>query len=148
MPQLSSEICRCFYAEVLESAFGRWRSILCLGQQTLVNSMPQDWKVFTLQSPNESDIKSKLVGNPSRKSISKLWTSFTSWLAHVKTALSQLEIPIPEDWNTATDELTVTLDAAKEVVGAAAACNVIYNTSKDASTIDELKDGKLQRANY
>ena len=76
---------------------------------------------YVLTAPNEAEIKDKLLGNPNRKYIGKVWSTiavFSATLTATQAILPTMTLP---DCKSEKD-FTNTMNLAKQTVGVTASC--------------------------
>ena len=123
-----------YYYSIRERQVSRWSSILSRCCERLTQCIPPGWESYTLVSPSKDAIVSRILNNPHRRDISKLWTSMTAWMTALKTALSTVGLELNEGVSFGVlDELLL---KAKVMVGVAAATQLIYVDSVGATAAD------------
>ena len=126
-----------YYHALKERQVSRWSSILSRCCERLTRCIPHGWESYTLVSPSKDAIVSRILNNPHRRDISKLWTSMTAWMTALKTAVSTVDFGLNDGVSfNALDELLL---KAKVMVGVAAATQLIYVDSVGAKA-EDLKE--------
>ena len=114
--------------------FSRWKSVVARFVDKIQFAVPSSWVGYTITCPNDDAIRTNLLNNPERKTVSKLWTAGSAYHKHLTIAVEKLGCDV--DLNLFGEVLT----DAKSCVGAAAACTVIFDSGPKVKTESEHKD--------
>ena len=108
-------------------------------EKRIEDMIPTDLEVWAVRVPNEEAIKNKLLNNPHRPDLSRIWNTGTEVLAKMKKAFVDLGKPLTEGKDGEITELQENLVLCKQCVGLTACCSVIYDTGPEVATQAELE---------
>lgn len=109
----------------------------------MLDCIPENWESFSVRHPDEDAIRDRLLNNPQRRLVSKVWTSGQAWLKAVESAYTEMSFGVDDGYDpNSLDSLQAILDNGKACVGTAAACMVLYDTGKKCENEVTFKDRK------